>query len=84
MAKRELVTCSQCGKPIDIGDSYFCSDRTDDRLFCSAECMRDYIAEDDRLCKSVVEDWMETNAKEYEMESDDPYDRYGVSERDFI
>jgi len=84
MASRMEMVCSQCGRPIVRGDDYWCSDLTEDRLFCSDRCMREFILEDDDLVEKVLDDWMETNAELYEMETDDPYDMYGVDEKDFI
>lgn len=75
--------CAECGRVISIGDECWMSPVTDERMFCSDECMRNWIKDSDKL-DEVIDDWMEDNAQCYDLESDDPYDRYGVHESDFI
>ena len=84
MNSRYDIECSECGRTIGIGDDYITSELTDGKCFCSEDCMKRYIAADDKLYDKVIEEWMESNAEWYQNEADDPYDRYGVSERDFI
>ena len=76
------VECSECGRAIEIGDEYWMSSVSGERLFCKPECLKEWIKESDKL-DEVIDDWMEDHAENYDMESDDPYDRYGVRESDF-
>lgn len=76
-------TCARCDRSIDIGDEFYTSNLTGDRLFCSSGCMERFIADDSDLVEKVVEEWVEDHADGGELASSDPYDRYGVSESDF-
>ena len=74
--------CAECGVPITLGDDFWVSPVSGERMFCTPECMRDWIRDSDKL-DSVIEDWMEDNSEWNSLEAEDPYDRYGVSESDF-
>ena len=78
---RRIETCTQCGRQIDLGSEYYVI-KGKDHQFCSCECMKEFVRES--MFDEMFEDWAEENMEAYDMESDDPYDRYGVSERDFF
>ena len=75
-------TCEECGKTIAMGDDLFESDTTGSRVFCSPECMREWIIGSDVL-SDVVDGWVDAHARCCTLEPENPYDRYGVSESDF-
>lgn len=75
--------CAYCGRAITIGDEYWMSPVSDDRMFCSQDCLREWIRDSDKLDR-VIDDWMEDNSYNYDLDPDDPYDRYGVRRSDFI
>lgn len=77
-----MERCSNCDRPILVGDYYFTSIRTEGRYYCSEKCMKQHIL--DTMADEIVDDWIEANAEEYSMESSDPYARYGVNMGDFI
>ena len=78
---RRIETCSYCGKQINIGDEYYIIKSKDALTFCSCECMKEFVREN--MFDEMFDDWAEENMESYDMESDDPYDRYGIDERDF-
>lgn len=73
--------CANCGKTIEVGDDYIKSYLTKDNCYCSEICMREDIY--DKFEEDVVHAYVEEKGEWYTEEADDPYDRYGVSERDF-
>lgn len=78
-----LKCCEECGRPIIPGRDYLTnSTLLENKIFCSERCVKDWILEN--KTKEVVSNWIEDNTEEYQMESDDPYDRYGVSPGDFV
>lgn len=78
--------CEQCGKEIRINQEYLADApgkmRMNGKEFCCVACVKEYLI--DHMHDEVLEDWIDENMGEYQMEADDPYDRYGVSERDFV
>ena len=79
---REKHYCENCYNPIEIGQDYFLSGiLLDGKAFCSKRCLKEWVL--DNKADEIVEEWIDDNVEEYTMESDDPYDRYGVSPGDF-
>ena len=76
-----ITTCPQCGKYMTLGDDYYTSRHTGDLEFCSRECIRAWASES--CFDEILDEWEDESVEEYEYEAEDPYDRYGVSERDF-
>ena len=76
-----ITRCAYCDKIIPRGADYYGSVITTNRCFCSEKCMKEELRI--MFLDEVIDDWFEDNAIVYTEEPDDPYDKYGVDERDF-
>jgi len=71
------VFCDNCGQGISTGSPVFTFSRyLKERNYCSYECARKALSE-------RLDDVMSDISSEGVLESEDPYERYGVSRRDF-
>ena len=75
------MICDVCEKTIYVNDDYFMSSITGDRCYCSEKCMKKDLR--GKFIDEVIDEWFEEKAEAYTEEAEDPYDKYGVDQRDF-
>ena len=79
---KERYVCTECERPLYTGNDCYCIKRNLDVVFCSEKCMYSWIKS--VMVDEVIEAWSEENTEYCDIEEENPYARYGVSESDFI
>ena len=77
-----MARCACCDQEISMGEEYYRSFLTKNRCFCSKRCMKEEL--ESLFLDEVIEDWFDENAEVYTEEPENPYDKYGVNEGDFV